>query len=348
VCVCVCVCTASMNTAVKKKRREKEEAEDYDSDSSNDRPERDRTKKCSKRKRRQIRRGSNGSTLIAEKESLGSDPRKLIYSINADYHLVAEWVRRHQCRSNGHAGMADPDSDGDDTYDSHKATLFMTLDAAINNKESSDGLDVEKRDTTNYAYLRYVMSNKERVAGGGEDGYSIQEREEMRSVIYLSERKWEESYMRPPDKARDEQECERGDKCLGLRIQNSNGGFILVAYHFKQEVVESRLQNKPLPPNRMCIFCLRYETLKHYVESCADQRVYEKGTTIQIHRNSVSEYHPDFMIMGDPNMRRGLIDPIVIQTLSCTHYRYNEANGKKWYEQLIPRPTPDQLKHFLM
>ena len=121
-----------------------------------------------------------------------------------------------------------------------------------------------------------------------------------------------------------------------------------IKVHFKQEVLDHKVEGKPLPPNRMCIFCLRNETLKHYLESCAGQRVYDRNSAIQIHRNSVEEYHPHFMVTGDSEMRKGLIDPIVTQTLSSTHFQYVEENGRKFYRQLIPRPTPEQLKHFLL
>lgn len=331
------------------RKRKKEKSDEISVPLVRSKEEKATKTKKQKRRRRQIRRSNNSDlSIVAEKKALGSNPRELIYSINTDYGLVLEWLKKQQKNSNGHNSMADPDSDCDDIYDDPKDSLFMRLDAIINEKETSNVMTVEKRSMTNHAFLRHVMSSKNIDNPEEDTGYSMKEKERLRAVIYLSGRDWEEAYMRPPDPSKDEQECVMGKECLGRKIENSKGGFTLVAYHFKQEVLDHKVEGKPLPPNRMCIFCLRNETLKHYLESCAGQRVYERNSAIQIHRNSVQEYHPHFMTTGDSEMRKGLIDPIVSQTLSSTHFQYVEENGRKFYRQLIPRPTPEQLKHFLM
>lgn len=300
-----------------------------------------------KRKRRQIQRSNAEPTLTPEKGTLVDNARKIIYSIDTDYGMVIEWLKRIQKGGNGHAGMTDPDSDGEDIYDSTRDSIFMHLEAIIDKKDEVV-IDVERREVTNHAFLRKVMSSKGIPEDADDAGYSIEEKEKMRSINYLSERDWEESYMRPPLENKQEQECVMGDRCYGLKIENAKGGFIMMAYHLRHEVLEHELNGTPLPQNRMCIFDLRNEMLKYYLDSCADQRVFDKNTSIQLIRNSIRDYHPDFMIIGERRVRRGLPDPIVIQTTSSSHYQYVEESGHKFYRQLIPRPTEEQQKHFLM
>lgn len=342
----------TLRESMAQSKRKKVAAAESDSDSSQERQRTDRSKKRKKDPKKKAAakkkpRRCSGSDTVVEKVSLNNtDPRKLLYLINPDYKLVREWVQKQN--SSGHSGMADADSDEDTLFDSRKDTMFMMLDNMINQREaeeSANQLTVERRNITNYTFLRHVMTSKDTAP---EDSDDVKLREEQRASIYFSERNWEEQYMRPPDKSKGEQACVRGSDCIGTKIENAGGGFVLVAYYFKHEVIAHKRQNKALPQNRLCIFCLRNETLMHFVSACADQRKFESGTVIQMHRNSVKEYHPDFMVMADHNMRQGLIDPIVIQTTSATHYRLVEENGQKRYKQLIPRPSVEEQLHFLM
>lgn len=336
------------------KRNTTEAASETESDSdsshevSGSRRRKGRTTKKTKSSRRRA-----SEQLVAEKVSLNdTDPRKILYAINPDYALVRAWVQKNN--SSGHSRMADPDSDEDTLYDGSKDILFMRLDTVISQREQEEQenrLTIERRNATNYTFLRYVMSNRDASHQGDRllsSAEAIKLREQQRCQSYFSKRSWEESYMREPDTSKGEQPCVKGEDCIGKKIEKSGGGFVLVAYYFEPEVIAHKRENKALPQNRMCIFCLRKETLKHFVDACADQRQFDSDTIVQWHRNSALEYHPDYMIRDDKSMRKGLADPIVIQTTSSTHYRLVEENGKKRYNQLIPRPTKQQQQRFLM
>lgn len=326
-----------------------------DSDSSHEQPcdgERKKKKKPvsgARNKMKVVVDGEQQAVLgLGQKARLSEMQRNnVLFSINPHYSLVQWWITEYS----SHKGMMDPEIEEELLCDELKDTLYLNMCNTIRQRETEEETEaqqppftIEGRNFTNFTYLRRIMSTKDSSLSVSEESLAV--REQQRAKIYFSSREWEEAYMRQP--SRGEQECAQGQNCMGKKIENSNGGFVMVAYHFKHEVLEHEKEGKPLQGGRLCIFCLRHQTLEFFADACANQRKFNAGTVVQMHRNSVKEYHPHFMVIGERNMRQGLVDPIVVQTTNSTHYKLVNEGGLLRYKQLIPRPTKEELEHFLL
>jgi hypothetical protein len=146
-------------------------------------------------------------------------------------------------------------------------------------------------------------------------------------------RKYEESYLRPPNLG--ERPCLRGNQCEGLKIicENDNA-FILTEFFLPSKWKKIQETGRRNPEGELCLMCKRSEISRALLNTRADRKSIREGVTLQDYFNLVNlpgEYDIKNCICSSPSTYEGLLEPIVLHQ-QCA-YRLVEENGMKRYVQ---------------
>ena len=130
-----------------------------------------------------------------------------------------------------------------------------------------------------------------------------------RPNVEVSNRCYEEQFLREPKQ--NERPCAKGSACEGLKLTNSDEGFVLREY-LLPSMYKSFLEKKTLPQfPQLCLLCRRAECSRLYVGMRSDED--STGSLISDIRNIAApgEYSLDQMLLPCISQKVGLFDPIV-------------------------------------
>ena len=130
-----------------------------------------------------------------------------------------------------------------------------------------------------------------------------------RPKVEVSNRCYEEQFLREPKQ--NERPCAKGSACEGLRLTNSDEGFILREY-LLPSMYKVFLEKKTLPQfPQLCLLCRRAECSRLYVAMRSDDD--STGALISDIRNIAApgEYSLDQCLLPCMSQKVGLFDPIV-------------------------------------
>ena len=164
---------------------------------------------------------------------------------------------------------------------------------------------------------------------------SQNKRSQERAYMEPVTRKYEESYLRPPNKKAGERPCVKGSKCEGLNIICENDDAFILTEFFLPSTWKKIQETgrRPVEVN-LCLMCKRDEISRALLNTRADRKSIREGVTLQDYFNLVGlpgEYDIKNCICSDPSTYEGLLEPIVLHQ-QCA-YRLVDENGKKRYTQ---------------
>lgn len=172
------------------------------------------------------------------------------------------------------------------------------------------------------------------------------ERTKNRPKVEVSHRSYENEFLREPK--RNERACCKGNECEGLKITNTDDGFVLREFLLPSQY-KKLLEQKELPKfPQLCLMCRRAEVARMYVSMRSDNC--NTGGLISDFRNFGSvtgEYELDQMLLPSTSNRVGLFDPVVLHVRK--HYTLTRIGGIRYYSQTgyrTPNATPF-TNHFL-
>lgn len=164
---------------------------------------------------------------------------------------------------------------------------------------------------------------------------SQNKRSKQRPYMEAVTRKYEESYLRPPDKSKGERPCLMGNECEGLKIICENDNAFILTEFFLPSTWKKIQQTGRRPVEvGLCLMCKRNEISRALLNTRADRKSIREGVTLQDYYNLVNlpgEYDIKNCICSDPSTYEGLLEPIVLHQ-QCA-YRLVEENASKHYIQ---------------